>query len=194
MWKIIPNTNNGYSANRCTGQIKSNDRFSIDGRKLKGKILKPFKNNSGYLVVDLCIYGKRKKCLVHRLIAQTFLNNYSNKLDVNHKDGNKLNNSLINLECITRKENIIHAIKNGLIIESIKQKINRKNIKFISKKLLSKPIDMYDLRGNFEEHFNSLADAYRKYKYNESAIRRCANGQQKTSYNHIWKWANKNEV
>ena len=61
MWKIIPNTNNCYSANDETGEIKSNDRRGLDGRKLKGKILKPFMQNSGYLVVDLMINGKKIK-------------------------------------------------------------------------------------------------------------------------------------
>jgi len=61
MWKIIPNTKNGYSANSDTGEIKGNDRFGSDGRKIKGKILKQNIQNSEYCYVDLMVNGKKTK-------------------------------------------------------------------------------------------------------------------------------------
>jgi len=105
---------------------------------------------------------KKLRKLVHRLIAETFLDNYSNELDVNHKDCNKTNNKLENLECVTKKENIEHARKNGLIATSEKQIQARQNIKNISKIILSKPIMMYTLNYEFIEEFESLQDVQKK--------------------------------
>jgi hypothetical protein len=76
--------------------------------------LKPFISNSGYETISLCCDGKSKKFMVHRLIALTFLNK-NNKMQVNHKDGNKLNNKVTNLEWCTSSLNIKHAYKNKLI-------------------------------------------------------------------------------
>jgi hypothetical protein len=68
----------------------------------------------GYYQVWLSKNGRGKHYLVHRLIAKAFLDNPENKKDVNHKNGNKLDNVLDNLEWATRSENIIHAFKNNL--------------------------------------------------------------------------------
>ncbi|MBO3356150.1 HNH endonuclease [Clostridium perfringens] len=80
-----------------------------------GHVLKGSTNRDGYKNVTLSFDGKQKSFLVHRIILKTFQpnNNYS-KLDVNHIDGNKKNNSLENLEWCTRSENVIHAFKTGL--------------------------------------------------------------------------------
>lgn len=191
MWKVIPDTNENYSANDETSQIKSNDRLGPDGRKLKGKILRPFIQNSGYCVVDLRINNHTEKHLVHRLMAKTFLDDYCEDLDINHIDCNKQNNRLYNLECITRKENLKHAREHGLIKMSESQREQRDKIKDISRELNSKPIDMLSLKGVFEEHFDAASDAKRKYGFDISAIGRVANGRQLTSYGHLWKWADK---
>ena len=63
---------------------------------------------------------------VHRLVAECFINNFSNDLTVNHKDGNKCNNNVDNLECITVGANIRHAYKNKLIKQT--KKDNKKRI------------------------------------------------------------------
>lgn len=69
---------------------------------------------NGYVYIDLYKRNKRKKFYVHQLVAKTFLNNELNKEQVNHIDGNKLNNKLSNLEWATRSENMKHAYDNGL--------------------------------------------------------------------------------
>lgn len=74
--------------------------------------LKPYINSSGYLMVSL---SNRKKHCIHKLLAAHFIPNPENKKQVNHKDGNKLNNQLNNLEWATPSENMKHAYKSGLI-------------------------------------------------------------------------------
>lgn len=78
------------------------------------KVLKPFVNNSGYEVIDLKNNGSRKKFLVHRLVAQAFIENPNGYKVVNHLDGNKHHNSVDNLEWCTNSMNILHARKIGL--------------------------------------------------------------------------------
>lgn len=79
------------------------------------KELKTYTINSGYQCLKLCdAYGIRKSYLLHRLIAQTFLPNPSNLPEVNHKDGNKANCAMDNLEWVSSKENKRHAKDTGL--------------------------------------------------------------------------------
>ena len=80
----------------------------------KGKILKPFKTKKGYLRCDLRVNGKRKNVAVHRFVALAFIPNIENKPQINHKDGNKENNRVENLEWCSNSENQLHAFKNGL--------------------------------------------------------------------------------
>ena len=76
----------------------------------------------GYLKIELCKDSIRKSFSVHRLVAMAFIENPLKKEQVNHIDGNKLNNHFSNLEWSTPKENTIHAIKNGLRKSSINQR------------------------------------------------------------------------
>ena len=90
--------------------LRKNGR--MDNRK--GKQLKPKIDKYGYETVVLTKNGSRKNFTVHKLVAWTFIPNPENKPQINHKDGNKLNNRVSNLEWVTEKENQIHKWKNGL--------------------------------------------------------------------------------
>lgn len=82
---------------------------------LTNKIMKTHSDKDGYQQLRMTITkGKTVTVKAHRLIAQTFLPNPENKPQVNHKDGNKMNNAVSNLEWCTNKENQKHAIKTGL--------------------------------------------------------------------------------
>ena len=76
----------------------------ITGKEIKGRV-----GNHGYQYVTI----EKKNVLVHRLMAKHFIGDLQDK-EVNHKDGNKLNNCAENLEWVTRAENIRHAYANGL--------------------------------------------------------------------------------
>lgn len=91
-------------------------RVYEDG-KIAGKrvdFLSPADNGRGYLIVSVLVDGKRKTIGVHKLVALAFIPNPDNLPEVNHKDGNKLNNHHSNLEWTTRGENIRHAFDNNL--------------------------------------------------------------------------------
>jgi hypothetical protein len=75
----------------------------------KGRLIKPRVTNSGYLKYYIYIEGVYRNILAHRLVAETFIPNPNNKPCVNHKDGNKHNNCIDNLEWCTYKENALHS-------------------------------------------------------------------------------------
>jgi hypothetical protein len=84
--------------------------YSIRSRKIMtGRVMK-----LGYRAVNLTVKNVTKNFLVHRLVAIAFIENPSNFAEVNHKDGNKLNNHVSNLEWCSRSANVIHAYKNKL--------------------------------------------------------------------------------
>lgn len=100
--------------------IKGYPKYQIsnEGRVWSKKhqiYLKPRINKSGYYqVCMMCINGKIKTEVIHRLVAINFIPNPDNLPQVNHKDGNKLNNNIDNLEWCTAKENTKHAYDNNL--------------------------------------------------------------------------------
>ena len=123
IWKPIDFTDGNYEVSN-TGLIRSIDRisytehYSTKGRFYKGRILKLSLNNSGYYLVFIAYKGVRFVKLVHRLVADAFLPNPSNKTQVNHINGIKTDNRLDNLEWVTPKENSIHSWENGLMENS----------------------------------------------------------------------------
>lgn len=93
-----------------TGKVRSVSRRGWNGRvfhEIKGRELK-LQSNGNYLKVSLSKKGKVKQLLVHRLVAQAFIDNPENKPEVNHINYNKHNNAVENLEWVTAKENDTH--------------------------------------------------------------------------------------
>ena len=117
IWKDLAEYEGLYQVSN-TGIVKSYDRKvsckSGATRLCKGKILKQFENERGYLCVVLTKDKKSKIAKVHRLVAKTFLDNFDNKPQVNHIDGDKRNNNIGNLEWVTNSENMLHAYAIGL--------------------------------------------------------------------------------
>lgn len=83
-------------------------------RFLNGKIAKPSLNQRGYSQIVLTICGERHGCRIHRLVGEAFIRNKFNLREINHKDGDKLNNHVSNLEWMSSEENSKHAYENNL--------------------------------------------------------------------------------
>ena len=116
MWKKISTFDYEVSSTGEVRRIKTN------------KLLTPHLSINGYLRVTLYDNGKTKIMRVHQLVAQAFIPNPNDLVEVNHKDGNKLNNRVDNLEWCTHFDNAQHAIRNGLY-QSIKiQRIDSKGV------------------------------------------------------------------
>lgn len=93
-------------------EFKATPDGQIIGKR--GKLLIGHIDRCGYREVLFSENGKTNQYRVHRLIAETFIPNPNNLPCVNHKDGDKLNNSVSNLEWCTRSENVLHAYRTGL--------------------------------------------------------------------------------
>lgn len=176
IWKPIKKYEGLYSASN-NGRIKS---LNYKNKNIE-KPLNPTKQSCGYLKVELYKHGKSKVYYVHRLVAETFIQNPNNLPQVNHKDGNKQNNNIDNLEWVTPSQNQIHAVKNGLHAPSYFKG------KFSSESLNSKQVLQYDLEGNFIKLWHCRADVARFYNCNESSVNNCVSGRTKTCKGYIWK-------
>lgn len=86
--------------------------------RLKGVVI-PASRRAGYLALNLCRNGNMRLCYVHRLVARAFVPNPDNKPDINHKDGNKHNNASTNLEWVTSRENVVHAMRSNVKIAKL---------------------------------------------------------------------------
>lgn len=116
IWKDIKDYEGLYQISNL-GRVKRLKRLSTDGLKKyvdEEKMLKPWVSNMGYYTVCLRKNGTSKKMSVHRLISCAFIPNPYNLYTVNHKDGNKLNNSISNLEWMLLADNIRHGHDTGL--------------------------------------------------------------------------------
>lgn len=180
VWKDIDGYEGLYQISNF-GRVKSLGRWVERGKQgcrfEKEQLIKPNKNSRGYLSVGLHKNGKRQMCSVHRLVAEAFLDNPNNLPEVNHKDENKQNNCVWNLEFCTHKYNNSYGTR---IVKIIKSNTNHPN--------LSKKVFQYDLDGNFIREFPSLMEVHRQLGYSQSNISRCCRGEFKHMYNYIWKY------
>lgn len=116
IWKPVKSYEGLYEISNL-GRVRSLPKEWTTGwnqvkRSHGGFLLKPSKTRDGYLSVSLSKLGKIKHCSVHRIVLLSFVG--KSDLDCNHKDGNKENNSLENLEYCTTKDNMKHAYSTGL--------------------------------------------------------------------------------
>lgn len=153
IWKPVKNYEDFYE-------------ISSDGvvrRKDTGHILKPRISHKGYLQVWLCKDAKIMGKLVHRIVAEAFIENKNKEPQVNHINGIKTDNRIENLEWCTCSENIIHSYENGM------QKKNKK-VRCVET----------------NECFLSQARAAKAYGINVNEISKCTTGKQETAGSYHW--------
>ena len=96
------------------GRVKSISRKTSTNQLLKERILKQATGTNGYKYVNCRSENKSHTLYIHRIVAIHFLDNPNRLPQVNHKDGDKLNNTMYNLEWCDQSHNMIHAYKTGL--------------------------------------------------------------------------------
>lgn len=155
-WVDIPDYEGCYQVSN-KGRIRSLKKWCVNERKYIDfiKVLTPMNNGNGYLYVFLYKQQKRKRFYIHRLVATMFLEKELNKDIINHKDYNKQNNCVDNLEWCTQKENINHSIKN------MEKPHNTKISKITNEKYIRKKKYNYELtiRGKYQGVFKTLEEA-----------------------------------
>ena len=110
------------------GNIYSVRRLNSRGNKCGGRVLTPTYNENGYLIVGLCKNGIKKSKRVHRLVAEAFVPNHNSYLEINHKDENKINNHVKNLEWCTREHNVNHGKRNKKVSQKLSKKVKAVNV------------------------------------------------------------------
>jgi hypothetical protein len=130
-------------------------------------------DRKGYLAVNLSKDGVVKTCKVHRLLALAFIENPNNYPQVNHKDGNKRNNSLTNFEWCNNKQNAEHASRLGLV------KGGRKSV----------GLKAVHIQTGETILFAKHKDAER-YGFDSSTISKCCNGKRNSHKDYQWAYAN----
>lgn len=137
IWKSIKGCE-GYYEVSSLGRVRSIERTIVknDGRvtTYKGRIIKPYKNNQGYLIVSLYVKGKCKKFLVHRLVVEAFIPNTENKPCVDHINTIRDDNRVENLRWATYKENSNNELTNKKQSESRKEYMTEEVKKEISER------------------------------------------------------------
>lgn len=176
IWKDIEGYEGLYQISNF-GKVKSLKRFRNNGTNgyfQKEKILKSSMSNGGYLSVNLYKCNTKKQFTVHRLVAIHFISqliNSDEKLEVNHKDGNKSNNCFKNLEWCTSSENKIHALKNNFKIplkgefnasaKITQQQVNEIRKKYIPRKYTTKMLALE--YGISQQHISEIIN-YKSWK------------------------------
>ena len=163
-------------------KVIDNNNYSINSDSIilnkTGKVKMPRKRKDGYLGVQLYNHGEAQHKRIHRLVAEAFIPNPDNKPDINHKDGNKHNNSVDNLEWVNKSENMRHAYQTGLV----------------------KPHASYGMRGKKNpnggrkglkvrivetgETFDSIKDCAELINGSDRRICDCINGKQETHHGY----------
>ena len=163
IWRDIKGYEGKYMVSNL-GRVKSLN-YNNTGKE---GIMKGGDDGHGYLQVGLSKDGKVEQCLVHRLVAQAFLENPNNLPEVNHKDENKYNNCMDNLEYCSRSYNINYGTRT---------------------EKTCKPVFSVDKVSGLIMWWQSASEAERCTGIPHQNIIQCCKGRLKSAGNHIWFYA-----
>lgn len=170
IWKDIEGYEGLYQVSNM-GRVRSLDRIDARGHRWKGRMLSSKLRKDGYREVILCRDGKRKYMFVHRLVAGAFLPNPDNFPQVNHKDENKANNAVSNLEWCSALYNINYGARTKR-----------------AAKANERPI--YVISGSGHRYFfRSSKKAAELLGIDRRNVSACLHGKQKHCHSFSFEWA-----
>lgn len=173
IWKEIKD----YPTYRVSnlGRVKATKYYSNIHKKYYDRelILKEKTNKFGYKFVGLSNKNGRKNKSIHRIVAETFIENPNNYNEVNHIDGNKTNNHIDNLEWCTRRDNILHAYMLGL-----KKGNSKAKYKVIQ-----------SLNGKTIKIWNNISEIKATLGLDYSSLYQCCNNKRKSCNGFQWQYA-----
>lgn len=182
IWRDVKGYEGVYQVSNL-GRVKRIGKYRNQVREWESnRLLKPAKKNNGYMYCQLSKDNKTSPKMVHRLVAEAFIENPENKPTVNHIDGNRANNVVENLEWATYTENNVHMLYDlhGYVIGQHRNKRG------------SKAVLQYDLQGNFIKEYPSYREAQRQTGINAIDVVCRGDNQkgrkQKTAGGFVWKY------
>lgn len=157
--------------------VKEYERYEVNTKgeirhKKRKHILTPRKNSGGYLYVGFNIEGKRKNFAVHRIVANAFIPNPNGYSEVNHKDYDRTNNNVDNLEWVSSSQNKKHAY------EKEENHLSR-----------TKEVNQYSKEGVLIKTYSSISEAAKEMNCTVGAISNCCLGRSKTSKGYQWSFS-----
>ena len=186
-WRDIKEFKGLYQVSNL-GNIRSLDTMinckgakGINEHIRKGRILKKTIGTTGYYNVNLSKDSKVRLLRVHTLVARAFIPNPNNYKLINHKDGNKLNNKVENLEWCDYSHNIKEAYRIGL-------RKNKYSGKYGKEAQFSKPLLQFTIDGKFIKEWENASQVKRELGYCAENIRSVCNGKRKIANGYKWKY------
>lgn len=180
IWKIYPDY--PFLQVNQFGEVRTKDRITVrkNGTKYhtKGRILKQWENNMGYMYVKFSVDGKTVKLYVHRMVATCFIPNPKGYPEVNHKDNNPKNNVTSNLEWCTKQYNLDY----------------KKNFGTSPAQIQGTPVIAINLETSKVFYFESQSEAGRQLSANPGHINNVISGKRNKTHGFWFCYADENAV